>query len=177
MSFATYPPQQSFGTGIPFGSPLTPFGIAWNTPNPYWSQQSAALAPQGYFGQPFGLPSVGIPLGSNPAQFRPANPVLSGPGGSVPFGLDPITAAFQQRLALQQLALQHLAVQQLALQQQLAAQNVLGNPWPGVSSPYPQVGQPIWGQAAGTPVAQAQRYLPVGVDPVTTSYAQLVPVA
>jgi hypothetical protein len=141
MSFATAYPQML----LPAASAST-FGTF--APQPFGQQ---------YFGQqtPFGMPWISPTAGL-------------GGVGVLPFGIDPLTAAWQ-----------HAAIQQRIAFQQLARLGVLGNPWSvGYLQPWGHVGAPLWGQPIGNPPNIASHpYQSIGVDPVTAAAAQLASVA
>ena len=83
--------------------------------------------------------------------------------GVLPIGIDPFTAAIQQRIAFQQ----------------LARFGMLSHPWSvAYPPPWGQVGSPFWGQQFGNLLNVApHQYQPIGVDPLAAAAAQLVPVA
>ncbi|RJG15023.1 hypothetical protein D3872_14985 [Massilia cavernae] len=134
-------------------------------------QQSGQLAPQGWFGNLIG--QVGQPLGGaiggmfgNPQAGSTIGNVAGQLGRLLPFGADPISAAYAQQM-------------QQAQQQQLAPQGWFGNL-------LGQVGQPLGGaigglfgnQGVGSTIGgaagQLGRLLPFGADPVAAAYAQQI---
>jgi hypothetical protein len=147
------------------------------------------LAPQGIFGSLLGAPLGGLigrgigGLFGNANLGRQIGQTAGGLGGSfLPFGADPVTAAYVQQAQQQQLEqqLQQQQLQQLQqaqLGQQLAPQGMIGNL-------ISQVGQPLGGaigglfgnaglgSTIGNIAGQIGRILPFGADPVALAYAQ-----
>ena len=159
------------------------------------------LAPQGFFGGLLGAPLGGLigrgigglfgnsGLGSNIGQ------IAGGIGGSLlPFGADPVSAAYtqqayaqqqqqQQQQQLQQLqqqaqqAQQAQVAQQLAQQGQLAPQGWFGNLIGHVAQPLGGALGGLFGNAGlgntiGGVAGQIGRMLPFSADPVSAAYAQ-----
>jgi hypothetical protein len=153
--------------------------------------QQGQLAPQGWIGNLIG--QVGQPLGGAIGGIFGQSGLGSTIGGAaaqlgrlLPFGADPISAAYaqqqQQQVQLQQLQqLQELQqqqqLQQLAQQGQLAPQGFFGNLLGHVARPVGGAIGGIFGQSGvgntvGGIVGGLGRMLPFGADPVAQAYAQ-----
>jgi hypothetical protein len=145
------------------------------------------LAPQGFFGGLLGAPlggAIGKGIGGlfgNAGLGNQIGQIAGGLGGTLlPFGTDPVTAAYAQQAQQQQL-MQQLQQQQQQQQpgQQLAPQGWFGNL-------LGQVGQPLGGaigglfgqQGVGSTIGgvagQLGKLLPFGADPISAAYAQQI---
>lgn len=140
-------------------------------------QQLGELAPQGFFGGLLGAPLGGL-LGrgiggllGNANLGRQIGQAAGGIGGALlPFGADPVTAAYAQQAQQQQL----LQQAQLA---QLAPQGWFGNIIKNVARPLGGViggafGNSGLGNTIGGFAGQLGGMLPFGIDPVAAAYAQ-----
>lgn len=140
-------------------------------------QQYGELAPQGFFGGLLGAPLGGLigrgigGLFGNANLGRQIGQAAGGIGGSLlPFGVDPLTAAYAQQQQQQQL------LQQAQLGQ-LAPQGWFGNIIKSVGRPLGGMIGGAFGNAGlggtiGGIAGQLGGMLPFGVDPVSAAYAQ-----
>jgi hypothetical protein len=134
------------------------------------------LAPQGFFGGLIGAPLGGLigkgvgSLFGRPELGSQIGNIAGGIGGSLlPFGADPISAAYQQQAIQQQLQQQQLG--------QLNPQGWLGNLIGSVAQPVGSAigglfGRPDVGGTIGGVAGQLGRMLPFGADPVSAAYQQ-----
>ncbi len=153
--------------------------------------QQGQLAPQGWIGNLIG--QVGQPLGSAIGGIfghAGLGGTIGGAAGQLgrllPFGADPVTAAYaqqqqqQQLMQLQQLQdvqQQQQQLQQLAQQGQLAPQGFFGNLLGQVARPLGGAIGGIFGQSGigktiGGVAGGLGRFLPFEADPVAQAYAQ-----
>ena len=143
-------------------------------------QQLGELAPQGFFGGLLGAPLGGLigrgigGLFGNANLGRSIGQAAGGIGGSLlPFGTDPVAAAYAQQAQQQQL-LQQAQLGQLG---QLAPQGWFGNIIKNVARPLGGAiggafGNSGLGNTIGAIAGQLGGMLPFGVDPVAAAYAQ-----
>ena len=132
-------------------------------------QQYGDLAPQGFFGGLLGAPLGGL-IGRGIGG-RQIGQAAGGIGGSLlPFGVDPVSAAYAQQQQQQQLL-------QQAQMGQLAPQGWFGNIIKSVGRPLGSAiggafGNSGLGGTIGGIAGQLGGMLPFGVDPVAAAYAQ-----
>ena len=144
-------------------------------------QQLGELAPQGFFGGLIGAPLGGLigrgigGLFGNANLGRQIGSAAGGIGGGLlPFGTDPVAAAYAQQA--QQQALQQAQLAQLA-QQGLAPQGWFGNIIKSVAQPLGGAiggafGNAGLGNTIGGIAGQLGGMLPFAADPVAQAYAQ-----
>ncbi|MGZ8340091.1 MAG: hypothetical protein ACXWU9_10970 [Telluria sp.] len=132
-------------------------------------QQAGQFAPQGWFGNLIG--QVGQPLGGaigglfgNAGAGQTIGGVAGQLGKLLPFGADPVAAAYAQQL-------------QQAQQQQFSPQGWGGNLLSKIGQPLGSTvggwfGNAGLGSTIGGAVGQLGKLLPFGADPVAAAYAQ-----
>jgi len=154
-------------------------------PQQLMAQQYGELAPQGFFGGLLGAPLGGLigrgigGLFGNANLGRQIGQAAGGIGGGLlPFGVDPVTAAYaQQQQQQQQQLLQQAQMAQMAQMAQLAPQGWFGNIIKSVGRPLGGAIGGAFGNAGlggtiGGIAGQLGGMLPFAADPLTAAYLQ-----
>lgn len=150
----------------------------------YTPQQFGGLAPQGFFGGMLGAPLGGLigrgigGLLGNAHLGRQIGQAAGGIGGAfLPFGVDPVSAAYAQQAQQQALQQMQQPGQQPYQPQDLAPQGWFGNLVRNVARPLGGAiggafGNAGLGNTIGGIAGQLGGMLPFGADPVAQAYAQ-----